>query len=84
MTGVRPEYRRLGVATALKMLANRYASQHGYEAIYTRTANPAMLALNEKLGVRRRGSEVRLVKELGDARGAMAEARECRPSQIKQ
>lgn len=64
MTGVRPEYRRQGVAMALKMQANLYARQHGYQAIITRTANPAMLALNEKLGFRRGGGEVRLVKSL--------------------
>ncbi len=63
-TAVHPNYRRQGIALALKTLGLLYARQHGYPAIATRSANPAMIALNEKLGFRRGASEVRLVKQL--------------------
>lgn len=64
LTGVRREYRRQGVATALKVRTIRYAQEHGFKAIVTKTANPAMLALSEKLGFRRESGEVRLLKSL--------------------
>lgn len=54
MTGVLPAYRGRKIALALKLAAIRYAKQHG--AAYMRTnndsQNPAILALNEKLGYR--------------------------------
>ena len=50
-TGVKREYRRLGVATALKMHAILYAQSHGYQIIQTFNypTQPAILALNRKL-----------------------------------
>lgn len=55
-TGVAREYRRQGVATALKLRAIRYAQAHGYQTIraFNLPVHAAMLALNEKLGFRRR------------------------------
>lgn len=64
LTGVRREYRKQGVATALKVQTVRYAQQHGFKDIVTKTANPAMLSLSEKLGFRRESGEVRLIKSL--------------------
>ncbi len=51
-TGVKREYRRLGVATALKMRATLYAQSQGYQIIQTfnHPTQSAMLALNRKLG----------------------------------
>jgi RNA polymerase sigma factor (sigma-70 family) len=51
-TGVQREYRRLGVATALKMHAILYAQSQGYQIIQTfnHPTQSAMLALNQKLG----------------------------------
>ncbi len=42
--------------------------RHGYEAILTDTASPAMLAVNRRFGFARRGpGEIRLVKSLRSA-----------------
>jgi GNAT superfamily N-acetyltransferase len=51
-TGVLREYRRQGIATALKAAAISYAQQHDYELIQTfnRPIQSAVLALNQKLG----------------------------------
>jgi GNAT superfamily N-acetyltransferase len=53
-TGVRPEYRRQGIATALKMLAALYARRQGYEKIVTtpRFTNTASVRTNLKVGFR--------------------------------
>jgi GNAT superfamily N-acetyltransferase len=61
-TGVRRDFRRQGIATALKRSAIRYAREAGYRTIRTnnRPADAAMLALNERLGFRRRFSHVTL------------------------
>jgi GNAT superfamily N-acetyltransferase len=63
-TAVHPEWRRQGVATALKLRGIQYARAHALRAIRTSTASAGMLALNERLGFRRTGAEVRLVKRL--------------------
>mgnify|MGYP001258245345 CR=1 FL=1 len=63
-TAVRPEVRGKGIATALKVCTVEYAKQHGHAAIQTSSANPAMIAVNEKLGFQRVWSEVRVVKQL--------------------
>jgi GNAT superfamily N-acetyltransferase len=63
-TAVRPEYRGLGVATALKVLSLSWAKGRGYLAAVSRSANPAMIRVNEKVGFRRGRSEVRLVRKL--------------------
>ena len=63
-TAVRPEYRSHGLATMLKMLALTYAHQHGYTTAVTRSVNPAMIRVNEKLGFQRGVSQVRLVRTI--------------------
>jgi GNAT superfamily N-acetyltransferase len=63
-TAVRPEYRGRGVATALKVLALAYAQQQGWRTAVTRSASPAMIHVNEKLGFQRGRAEVRLVRKL--------------------
>ncbi|MGA9995752.1 MAG: GNAT family N-acetyltransferase [Pyrinomonadaceae bacterium] len=63
-TAVRPEYRGQGVATMLKVLALSYARQHGFTVATSRSANPAMIRVNEKLGFERGRGEVRLVRKL--------------------
>ena len=52
LTGVRREYRRRGIATALKGQVIAYAHQYGYRTLWTNSGNPAMRALNGKLGFR--------------------------------
>jgi hypothetical protein len=51
-TGVKREYRRQGVATALKISEMLYAQSHGYQIIqsFNKPAQSAILALNKKLG----------------------------------
>lgn len=52
LTGVVPECRGLGIATALKLKTVEYARQHGYLEIRTwnNSKNGPMLAINGKLG----------------------------------
>jgi RimJ/RimL family protein N-acetyltransferase len=54
-TGVARQFRRQGVATALKLRAIEYACQHGYQTMraFNLPGQQAALALNEKLGFRR-------------------------------
>lgn len=56
MTGVLREHRGQGVAMALKLASFRYLRARGYTEAraHNDTANPPILALNEKLGYRRR------------------------------
>jgi len=63
-TGVLREYRRQGIATALKLRAIHYARERGYRIIqsFNRPVNAEMLALNEKLGFRTLFSYVTLEK----------------------
>jgi RimJ/RimL family protein N-acetyltransferase len=53
-TGVRPEHRRQGIATALKMIAAAYAKERGYEKIVTtpRFNNTASVRMSRKVGFR--------------------------------
>ena len=50
ITGVLPEYRRLGIARLLKLRVHAWARAHGYREIHTSTANVAVVALNTALG----------------------------------
>ena len=61
-TGVRREYRRRGIATALKVRAVEYAARHGFRTIraFNHPSQAALLALNERLGFRHLFSHVTL------------------------
>jgi RimJ/RimL family protein N-acetyltransferase len=68
-TGVRAEYRRSGIATALLARAVAHAGHRGFKTIraFIRPAHSRLLALNEKLGFRHLFSHVtleRCLKEL--------------------
>lgn len=66
ITGVRREYRRRGVALALKLSVMDYAKKRGAETIKTWNAstNLAMLSLNERLGYRRKVGWIAFEKSL--------------------
>jgi ribosomal protein S18 acetylase RimI-like enzyme len=51
-TGVVGSHRRRGIARALKLMATRYAAQHGIRRVQTdnRSDNVGMLAINRELG----------------------------------
>lgn len=51
-TGVLGSHRRRGIGRALKLMATRYAAEHGYRYVYTdnRSDNVGMLAINRALG----------------------------------
>jgi GNAT superfamily N-acetyltransferase len=51
-TGVHRDYRRRGIALALKLHGINWAKEHGYEAIRTlnESTNARMLKINERLG----------------------------------
>src|SRR5215831_10646144 len=53
-TAVRPEFRGRGIAVALKTHTVEYAKKIQLQTAMTCTANPAMLAINEKLGYQQR------------------------------
>jgi len=70
-TGVAREWRRQGVATALKLQAIEYAQEHGYHTIraFSLPSQTEMMSLNEKLGFRRAFCYVtveKFVKETAD------------------
>ena len=52
LTGVRREYRGRGIATALKGQIIAHAKRAGYRTLWTNSDNPAMRALNWKMGFR--------------------------------
>jgi len=54
MTATLPEFRRRGLALAVKLTAARWATEMGYERIVTEneSTNAGMLAINEQLGYR--------------------------------
>lgn len=60
LTGVVREWRRHGVALALKLMAIDYAKSKGAPQIYTEnaTTNVGMLSINEKLGFQRQPAEI--------------------------
>lgn len=70
-TGVRPQFRRQGIATALRVCTIEAAQRLGYRTLFTYTnhTDPVMLAFNEKLGFQRRFGYVTLEKSLTRAGG---------------
>jgi len=64
LTGVVPEYRGLGVATALKVKTIEYAQRRGFREIRTfnSSRNAPMLAVNTKLGFVRQPAWVKFLK----------------------
>ena len=62
LTGVLPEYRRRGIATALKLHTIRYARERGLRQISTRnnTRNLPMLRINESMGFMKRPAWITL------------------------
>jgi ribosomal protein S18 acetylase RimI-like enzyme len=64
MTGVLPEHRRRGIATALKVHGMQYALSAGIRTMVTSASgiNAASIAVNERLGFRQTHAEVRLEK----------------------
>jgi mycothiol synthase len=66
MTGVRREYRRQGLALALKLLSFRLMKERGCTQTLTNndTANPPILHLNEKLGYQKRPGNLMWSKPL--------------------
>ncbi len=65
-TGVRPEYRRRGIAVALKLRVIRYVREHGGREIRTwnDTRNEPMLRLNESLGYAKQPAWITFEKKL--------------------
>jgi hypothetical protein len=71
-TGVEREYRRKGVATALKLRAISYARERGFQTIraFNSPSQVEMIALNEKLGFRRAfcyGTVEKFVKDVAES-----------------
>jgi GNAT superfamily N-acetyltransferase len=66
LTGVRREYRRRGIALALKLRAIAYARANGFREIRTGNAstNQAMLSINEALGFVRGEAEIAYAKNV--------------------
>lgn len=62
LTGVRREYRRMGIATALKVRALSRAQEAGYGRVKTENActNSAMLGVNRRLGFEVTGSYIEM------------------------
>lgn len=67
LTGVVSDYRRRGIATALKVAGMAWAKEQGYASVRTFNAqsNTGMLAVNEALGFERGHGVVEYVKDLG-------------------
>lgn len=63
-TGVHPDFRRRGIATALEVAAIDTAIARGETTLTSATGNAAMLALDSKLGYRETRCEVRMVRRL--------------------
>jgi len=77
-TGVRPALRGQGIATALKVRVIAEVRERGLKTLYSTTANPAMLKVNERLGYRLTTTEVRLVRRLQELQGAVPDGQTVR------
>ena len=71
LTGVRREYRRRGIATALKLRTIGFARNHGYHAIETGndSTNQPILALNRSVGFKRTYAWVSYEKDFSSEGG---------------
>jgi GNAT superfamily N-acetyltransferase len=67
-TAVLADYRGLGLATALKVLAVREARRRGFTRALARSASPPMIRVSEKVGFVPARAEVRLLRRLGVTR----------------
>ena len=69
LTGVRREYRRRGIALALKLKTIAFAKAHGYRVIKTwnESNNRPMLSINEQLGYVKQPAWITFAKELKNA-----------------
>jgi GNAT superfamily N-acetyltransferase len=63
-TAVHPRFRRWGIATALKLRYIDFAKKDGMESLFTSSANPAIIAMNKKIGYQAGSTEVRFIKRL--------------------
>jgi GNAT superfamily N-acetyltransferase len=68
-TGVLAKYRRRKIATALKIATIEYARENGFHFIVTHNTSDSksMLALNEKLGFKRRFGIIRMERSFGNS-----------------
>ncbi|MFN4179480.1 MAG: GNAT family N-acetyltransferase [Armatimonadota bacterium] len=68
-TGVLAKYRRRKIATALKIATIEYAQGNGFRYIVTHNTSDSksMLALNEKLGFKRRFGIVKMERSFGNS-----------------
>jgi|GEM_PF-688876 len=71
LTGVKREYRRLGVAQTLKVAAARHARDSGFRYVRTsnHTVNRPMLGINEAMGFEKEPAWVTLEFDLSGQRG---------------
>jgi RimJ/RimL family protein N-acetyltransferase len=69
MTGVHPEYRNRGIALGVKAACVRLARDQGYHVMRTfnHVNNPAMLAVNTRMGYRPLPEGIQFVKTLRGA-----------------
>ncbi len=67
MTGVRRDYRNRGIALAMKVRSAQLAARRGYKVMRTfnHVNNPAMLAVNTRLGYVPLPQAIMFVKDLG-------------------
>lgn len=65
LTGVVREYRRRGIALALKVRGVQFAQAHGYHTIVVMNdpVNTGMLAINQRLGFTRSATFIKLARE---------------------
>lgn len=68
LTGVKKNYRRKGIAQALKLQAAKYALDHGFAKITTsnHSINRPMLSINEAMGFEKEPAWVYLKKEINN------------------